>query len=89
VHIGAAKIASAAVGKRQLSLPDPSLRHAEVHNERGGQAGGLGAGRWRFARAGHLDSPDARDRASWQHGGGFSLDVRLPIATERYSLTVE
>jgi hypothetical protein len=42
-----------------------------------------------FARAGHLDPPDARDRASWQHGGGFSLDVRLPIATERYSLTVQ
>ena len=30
--------------------------------------------RW-FARAGHLDSADARDMARWHHGGGFSLDA--------------
>jgi hypothetical protein len=26
-----------------------------------------------FARAGHLDAADARDMASWDHGGGFWL----------------
>jgi hypothetical protein len=26
--------------------------------------------RW-FARAGHLDAADARDMASWDHGGGL------------------
>ncbi len=31
--------------------------------------------RW-FARASHLDAADARDMASWDHGGGFSLDLR-------------
>jgi hypothetical protein len=31
--------------------------------------------RW-FARASHLDAADARDMASWDHGGGFSLMLR-------------
>lgn len=34
--------------------------------------------RW-FARASHLDSADARDMASWDHGGGFSLDASVRI----------
>ena len=34
--------------------------------------------RW-FARAGTLDSADARDMASWHHGGGFSLDASVCI----------
>jgi len=34
--------------------------------------------RW-FARAGHLDSADARDMAGWDHGGGFSLDASVRI----------
>lgn len=34
--------------------------------------------RW-FARAGHLDPADARDMASWGHGGGFSLDASVRI----------
>ena len=34
--------------------------------------------RW-FARAGHLDAADARDMASWDHGGGFSLDASVRI----------
>jgi hypothetical protein len=34
--------------------------------------------RW-FARAGHLDCTDARDMASWDHGGGFSLDASVRI----------
>jgi len=34
--------------------------------------------RW-FARAGHLDSVDARDMAGWDHGGGFSLDASVRI----------
>jgi len=34
--------------------------------------------RW-FARAGHLDPADARDMASWGHGGGFSLDASVCI----------
>jgi hypothetical protein len=34
--------------------------------------------RW-FARAGHLDPADARDMASWDHGGGFSLDASVRI----------
>ena len=34
--------------------------------------------RW-FARAGHLDCADARDMASWGHGGGFSLDASVRI----------
>jgi hypothetical protein len=34
--------------------------------------------RW-FARAGHLDPADARDMASWHHGGGFSLDASIRI----------
>jgi hypothetical protein len=34
--------------------------------------------RW-FARAGHLDAADASDMASWDHGGGFSLDASVRI----------
>jgi hypothetical protein len=34
--------------------------------------------RW-FARAGHLDPADAREMASWDHGGGFSLDASVRI----------
>jgi hypothetical protein len=34
--------------------------------------------RW-FARASHLDHPDARDMAGWDHGGGFSLDGSVRI----------
>ena len=34
--------------------------------------------RW-FARGGHLDSADAGDMASWDHGGGFSLDASVRI----------
>ena len=34
--------------------------------------------RW-FARAGHLDPADARDMASWDRGGGFSLDASVRI----------
>jgi len=34
--------------------------------------------RW-FARAGLLDSADARDMAGWDHGGGFSLDASVRI----------
>ena len=34
--------------------------------------------RW-FARAGLLDSADARDMAGWHHGGGFSLDAAVRI----------
>ena len=34
--------------------------------------------RW-FARAGHLEPADARDMASWHHGGGFSLDASIRI----------
>jgi hypothetical protein len=34
--------------------------------------------RW-FVRAGHLDQTDARDMASWHHGGGFSLDASVRI----------
>ena len=37
--------------------------------------------RW-FARAGHLDSADARDIARWDHGGGFSLDASAPAARD-------
>jgi hypothetical protein len=33
----------------------------------------------RFARAGHLDAADARDMASWDHGGSFSLDASVRI----------
>jgi hypothetical protein len=34
--------------------------------------------RW-FARAGHLEAADARDMASWDHGGGISLDASVRI----------
>ena len=34
--------------------------------------------RW-FARAGLLDTADARDMAGWDHGGGFSLDASVRI----------
>jgi hypothetical protein len=34
--------------------------------------------RW-FARAGHLDAADARDMASWDHRGGFSLNASVRI----------
>jgi hypothetical protein len=34
--------------------------------------------RW-FARAGHLEAADARDMASWDLGGGFSLDASIRI----------
>ena len=34
--------------------------------------------RW-FARASHLDAADARDMASWDHGGGFSLDASIRV----------
>jgi len=34
--------------------------------------------RW-FARAGHLDPADAREMASWDHGGGFCLDASVRI----------
>jgi hypothetical protein len=34
--------------------------------------------RW-FARASHLDAADARDMASWDHGGGFSLDALIRV----------
>ena len=37
--------------------------------------------RW-FARAGHPDAADARDMASWDHGGGFSLDASVRITNE-------
>ena len=32
-----------------------------------------------FARAGYLDQGDVRDMASWDHGGGFSLDASVRI----------
>ena len=34
--------------------------------------------RW-FARASHLDAADARDMASWDHGGGFSLVASIRV----------
>jgi hypothetical protein len=34
--------------------------------------------RW-CARAGHLDPADAHEMASWDHGGGFSLDASVRI----------
>lgn len=34
--------------------------------------------RW-FARTSHLDAADARDTASWDHGGGFSLDASIRV----------
>jgi hypothetical protein len=35
--------------------------------------------RW-FARASHLDAAHARDMASWDYGGGFSLDASIRVA---------
>jgi hypothetical protein len=44
----------------------------------GAAAGARSVLRW-FAHAGHLDLADAGKMASWDHGGGFSLDASLRI----------